>query len=65
VRTTAPFKCASQLFEGAGDALGTALAQLAESARAAQHEFTGEARIVMPQSDSADTLKVELQIGVR
>lgn len=65
VRTTAPFKCASQHFEGSGDALGTALAQLAESVRAAQHKFTGETRIVIPQSDSADTLKVELQIGIR
>lgn len=65
VRKTESFKCASQQFEGPGDALAIALAKLAESVREAQHEFTGETRIVIPQSDSADTLKVELQIGIR
>ncbi|CAA0107685.1 Uncharacterised protein [Halioglobus japonicus] len=65
VRTTESFKCASQSFEGEGEAVAAALAQLAEAVKAAQHEFTGETRIVVPQSNSADTLRVELQIGIR
>lgn len=65
VRTTASFKCASQRFEGPADELGKALEQLVESVRTAKHAFAGETRIVIPQSDSADTLKVELQIGIR
>jgi tetratricopeptide (TPR) repeat protein len=64
VRTTEPFKCASQMFEGEGDALGKALAQLAESVQGAQHEFTGEMRIVIPPGDSGGTLKLELQLGI-
>ena len=64
VRTTEPFKCASQMFEGEGDGLGKALAQLAESVQGAQHEFTGEMRIVIPLGDSGDALKLELQLGI-
>ena len=64
VRTTASFKCAAQRFDGPPDTLGPALAQLAESVRAAQHELTGEARIVIPQSDSKGTFTAELQVGI-
>ena len=64
VRTTASFKCAAQRFDGPPDTLRPALAQLAESVRAAQHELTGEARIVIPQSDSKGTFTAELQIGI-
>ncbi len=64
VRTTEPFKCAAQSFEGQGEALAAALAQLAESVRASQYAFTGETRIVVPQGDGADTLSAELQIGI-
>ena len=65
VRSTQPFKCASTVFEGKGEALAAALAQLAEAVQEAQLEFTGETRIVVPQGNSADTLKAELQIGIR
>ena len=65
VRTTEPFKCASQTYEGPAEGMAEALAQLAESVKAAQHQFTGETRLVLPQGDGADTLKVELQVGIR
>jgi hypothetical protein len=65
VRTTESFKCAAQHFEGPRDTLRTALAQLAESVQAAQHELTGEARIVIPQSDNNGKFAAELQIGIR
>jgi tetratricopeptide (TPR) repeat protein len=65
VRTTESFKCAALHFAGSRDALRTALAQLAESVRAAQHELTGEARIVIPQSDNNGIFTAELQIGIR
>jgi hypothetical protein len=65
VRTTESFKCAAQRFEGPRDTLRTALAQLAESVQAAQHELTGEARIVIPQSDNNGAFTAELQIGIR
>lgn len=65
VRTTEPFRCAFRAFEGVGPALRTALAQLAESAQAANHELTGEARIVIPQSNNSGSPRVELQLGIR
>lgn len=65
VRTTEPFKCAYQPFEGSGEALRTALASLAESVRAADHELTGESRIVIPQRDNSGAFSVELQLGIR
>lgn len=64
VRTTGAFKCAAQRFEGSRDALRTALAELAESVQAAQHELTGEARIVIPQTGNGGTFAAELQIGI-
>lgn len=65
VRATEPFKCATQRFEGSPDALQTALLQLAGSVQAAQHELTGETRIVIPQSDNKGAFSAELQIGIR
>ncbi len=65
VRTTAPFTCVSQPFEGTGEALRAALAQLADAARAAGHELSGEMRFVIPQGDGSGALKLELQIGIR
>ncbi|MCB1704897.1 MAG: hypothetical protein KDI17_08540 [Halioglobus sp.] len=65
VRTTIPFPCVSRMFEGEGDALGAAVAQLAEDARAAGHELSGEMRFVIPQGDSAGVPRLELQIGIR
>lgn len=65
VRTTESFKCAAQRFEGPPASLRSALAQLAASVVAAHHEPTGEARIVIPQSDNDETLTAELQIGIR
>ena len=65
VRTTDPFKCAYQPFEGPAEALATGLARLAESVQAASHELTGEGRIVIPQSDNADDFRFELQLGIR
>ena len=64
VRTTAPFKCASLLFEGEGSALGATIAHLSESVKAAGHVVTGEMRIVVPQGDSAATPRLEIQIGI-
>lgn len=65
VRTTEPFRCASRPFEGLGPSLRTALADLAQSVLAADHELTGEARIVIPQSNKSGALKVELQLGIK
>jgi tetratricopeptide (TPR) repeat protein len=65
VRTTEAFRCASRPFEGVGPAVRTALAQLAQSVMAANHELTGEARIVIPQSNKAGAPSVELQLGIR
>lgn len=69
VRTTDAFKCAAQPFVGSGDALRAALAQLAASVQAAQHELTGEVRIVIPQGASPGSnpaaLTAELQVGIR
>lgn len=65
VRTTDAFKCASQHFEGERQELRPALVRLAESVRAAQHEFTGEIRIVIPQNNNSGMLNAELQIGIR
>lgn len=64
VRTTKPFRCASRQFVGVGPAMRTALAELAESAKAANHQLTGEARIVIPQSNNAGSPRVELQLGI-
>jgi tetratricopeptide (TPR) repeat protein len=65
VRTTEPFKCASLAFEGEGDALSAALEQLAAAVQAAQHELTGELRIVIPQAEDSGVLRAELQLGIR
>lgn len=65
VRTTEPFRCAVRSFAGVGPALREELAQLAESVLAANHQLTGEARIVIPQSNNAGAPKVELQLGIK
>jgi len=59
------FRCASRTFEGAGDGVSAALAELAAAALAAQHELTGETRIVIPQGDNTGGLRLELQMGIR
>mgnify|MGYP003670748706 FL=1 len=65
VRTTEPFKCVYQSFEGSGPGLMMALAALAESALVANYKFTGEARIVLSAGADAETFKFEAQLGVR
>jgi tetratricopeptide (TPR) repeat protein len=65
VRTTEPFRCASRPFEGVGPALRLALAELAESVLAANHQLTGEARIVILQRHNAGAPRVELQLGIK
>jgi tetratricopeptide (TPR) repeat protein len=64
VRTTEPFRCVAQPFEGVGPALTTALAQLAESAQSSGHELTGEARIVIAQGTGGGAPQAELQLGI-
>jgi hypothetical protein len=53
------------MFEGEAEALGPALADLADAAVAAQQQLTGETRIVIPQGDNTGALRLELQIGIR
>jgi hypothetical protein len=65
VRTTEPFKCAYHPFEGPAEALAMGIAHLEESVLAANHELTGEGRVVIPQGDNADDFGFELQLGIR
>jgi hypothetical protein len=65
LRTTEPFKCAYQSVAGPTGELREALARLAEAAYAANHEVTGEARIVISPVDNTNAFRFELQLGIR
>ncbi|MEZ5571481.1 MAG: hypothetical protein R3E64_05600 [Halioglobus sp.] len=64
VQTTEPFRCASQSFVGAPEALGAALARFAAAVQGAKHVLTGEARLVPAQGGNAGSVQLELQLGI-
>lgn len=65
IKTTEPFKCAYQVFDGSEEGLLEGFAQLAESVLAANHELAGGGRIVISRGDNSETLGFELQLGIR
>lgn len=65
LRTTEPFKCVYQSSAGPAGEWRETLVRLAEAAYAANHEVTGEARVILSPGDNTDTLRVELQLGIR
>ena len=65
-RSTQSFKCAYLVYEGpAGDLEATAT-RFAAQLQASGYQLSGESRVVFPaRSASSDTLKLELQLGIK
>ncbi len=65
LRTTEPFKCAYLTYSGPVQELRDGMVRLMEATLAAGHLLSGEARIVIPQSNNATAARFELQMGIR
>jgi hypothetical protein len=65
IKNTETFNCVYRRLAGSGGDFTVNLARLAEDAKAANYDLTGEMRIVIPVGDSSAGSTFELQLGVR
>jgi len=65
-RTSKTFKCAYMVQQSSGEELVAAWLRFAEEVQAAGYELTDERRVIIRGgADSGDTVRVELQLGIK